>query len=113
MPNWRERNPADLWVALAEAVAFRGDELSYYQDAVATEAYLGTARQRVSVRRHTRLLDYAFHDGCNARAWIAFEVDAAADGLTLAGLRPGDRPRRHDAADAPAGPADGNRCRRS
>ena len=44
MPDWRERNPADLWVALAEAVAFRGDELSYFQDAVATEAYLGTAR---------------------------------------------------------------------
>lgn len=85
MPNWRERNPADLWVALAEAVAFRGDELSYFQDAVATEAYLGSARQRVSVRRHTRLLDYAFHDGRNARAWVAFEVDAAADGLTLAG----------------------------
>ena len=88
MPNWRERNPADLWVTLAEAVAFRGDELSYYQDAVATEAYLGTARQRISVRRHTRLLDYAFHDGCNARAWVAFEVDAAADGLTLAGCDP-------------------------
>ena len=88
MPGWRERNPADLLVALAEAVAFRGDELSYFQDAVATEAYLGTARQRVSVRRHTRLLDYAFHDGCNARTWVAFEADAAADGLTLAGCDP-------------------------
>jgi hypothetical protein len=85
MPNWRERNAADLWVTLAEAVAFRADELAYFQDAVATEAYLGTARQRVSVRRHTRLLDYAFHDGCNARTWIAFEVDAAADGQTLSG----------------------------
>ncbi len=88
MPNWRERNPADLWVTLAEAVAFRADELSYFQDAVATEAYLGTARQRVSVRRHTRLLDYAFHDGCNARTWVAFEVDPAADGLMLAGCDP-------------------------
>ena len=85
MPDWRERSPADLWVALAEAVAFRGDELSYYQDAVATEAYLGTARQRISMRRHTRLLDYGFHDGCNARAWVAFEVESAADGLTLPG----------------------------
>jgi hypothetical protein len=88
MPDWRERNPADLWVALAEAVAFRGDELSYYQDAVATEAYLGTARQRISVRRHTRLLDYAFHDGANARVWIAFEADGAADGVTLPGCDP-------------------------
>ena len=88
MPNWRERNPADLWVTLAEALAFRGDELSYFQDAVATEAYFGTARQRVSIRRHARLLDYAFHDGCNARTWVAFEVDAAADGLMLAGCDP-------------------------
>jgi hypothetical protein len=88
MPNWRERNPADLWVTLVEAVAFRADELSYFQDAVATEAYLGTARQRVSVRRHTRLLDYAFHDGRNARTWVVFEVDPAADGLTLAGCDP-------------------------
>jgi len=88
MPGWRERNPADLWVTLAEAVAFRGDELSYYQDAVATEAYLGTARQRVSVRRHTRLLDYPFHDGCNARTWVAFEVDAAIDGFVLPGCDP-------------------------
>ena len=85
LPGWRERHAADLGVALAEAVAFRGDELSYYQDAVATEAYLGTARQRVSVRRHTRLLDYAFHDGCNARTWVTFEAGAAADGLTLGG----------------------------
>ena len=88
MPNWRERNPADLWVSLAEAVAFRGDELSYYQDAVATEAYLGTARHRISVRRHTRLLDYAFHDGANARVWIAFDAGPAADGLTLPGCDP-------------------------
>jgi hypothetical protein len=86
IPNWRERNPADLWVSLVEAVAFRGDELSYYQDAVATEAYLGTARHRVSARRHTRLLDYAFHDGCNARVWVA--LDAAVDGLTLPGCDP-------------------------
>jgi hypothetical protein len=91
MPNWRERNPADLWVTLAEAVAFRGDELSYFQDAVATEAYLGTARQRVSVRRHTRMLDYAFYDGCNARTWVAFEVAADADGLTLAACDPAPR----------------------
>jgi len=88
MPSWGERNPSDLWVALTEAVAFRGDELAYYQDAVATEAYLGTARQRVSVRRWTRLLDYAFHDGSNARAWIAFEADVSADGITLPGCDP-------------------------
>lgn len=75
MPDWKERNPADLQVALVEILAYVGDHLSYYQDAAATEAYLGTARQRVSLRRHARLLDYFVHDGCNARTWVCFEVE--------------------------------------
>jgi hypothetical protein len=75
MPDWKERNPADLQVALLEMLAYVGDNLSYFQDAVATEAYLGTARKRISVRRHARLLDYFMHDGCNARAWVCLEVD--------------------------------------
>ena len=54
MPEWRERNPADLGITLVELLAYVGDHLSYQQDAVATEAYLGTARRRVSVRRHAR-----------------------------------------------------------
>ncbi|HEX8928764.1 MAG TPA: putative baseplate assembly protein, partial [Actinomycetota bacterium] len=58
LPGWTERNPADLQVALVELLAYAADRLSYFQDAVATEAYLGTARRRVSVRRHARLLDY-------------------------------------------------------
>lgn len=76
LPDWKERNPADLGVTLVELLAYTADQLSYYQDAVATEAYLGTARQRASVRRHARLLDYRMHDGCNARVWVCFEVSA-------------------------------------
>ena len=76
MPAWRERNPADLGVTLVELLAYAGDQLSYYQDAVATEAYLNTARSRASVRRHARLVDYAMHDGASARAWLVFETDA-------------------------------------
>ena len=76
MPNWQERNPADVGIALVEVLAYVGDYLSYYQDAVATEAYLGTARQRVSLRRHARLLDYVMHEGCNARTWVHVTVDA-------------------------------------
>ena len=83
MPDWQERNPADLGVAIVEILAYAGDHLSYYQDAAATEAYLDTARRRASVRRHARLLDYAMHDGCNARAWVTFNAEAAADGVTL------------------------------
>ena len=75
MPQWQERNPADLGIMLVELLAYAADHLSYYQDAVATEAYLGTARKRVSVRRHVRLLDYLMHDGCNARAWVVIRLN--------------------------------------
>lgn len=70
MPDWKERNTADVGIALVELLAYAGDYLSYHQDAVATEAYLGTARKRVSVRRHARLIDYRMHEGCNARVWV-------------------------------------------
>ncbi|GAA3818031.1 putative baseplate assembly protein [Streptomyces chiangmaiensis] len=73
-PDWSERNAADLGVTLVELLAHTGDQISYQQDAVATEAYLDTARRRVSVRRHVRLIDYAMHDGCNARAYVTVET---------------------------------------
>lgn len=75
MPGWQERHAADVGIALVEVLAYAADELSYYQDAVATEAYLGTARQRVSVRRHVRLVDYFLHEGLNARAWVTVWTD--------------------------------------
>ncbi|HWU07501.1 MAG TPA: putative baseplate assembly protein, partial [Streptomyces sp.] len=73
-PDWVERNPADLGVTLVELLAHTADRISYHQDAVATEAYLDTARRRVSVRRHVRLVDYPMHDGCNARTLVTVEV---------------------------------------
>jgi len=76
MPQWMETHAPDLGITLVELLAYVGDYLSYYQDAVATEAYLGTARQRISVRRHARLVDYAMHDGCNARAWLTLWTDS-------------------------------------
>ena len=74
MPEWKERHVPDIGVALVEVLAYAADHLSYYQDAVATEAYLNAARQRISVRRHARLVDYTVHEGCNARAWVCVEL---------------------------------------
>lgn len=74
IPDWKERHVPDLGITLVELLAYTGDHLSYYQDAVATEAYLDTARQRISVRRHARLVDYPMHEGCNARTWVCVEI---------------------------------------
>ncbi len=73
-PDWRERLVPDLGIALVEVLAYVGDYLSYYQDAVATEAYLDTSRRRPSVRRHARLVDYILSEGCNARAFVGVKV---------------------------------------
>lgn len=70
VPAWQERHAADVGMMLVELLAHAGDTLSYYQDAVSAEAYLGTARRRTSLRRHARLLDYTVHEGCNARVWM-------------------------------------------
>jgi hypothetical protein len=75
-PEWQEQNAADVGIALIELLAYAGDYLSYRQDAVATEAYLGTARRRISVRRHARLVDYQLHEGANARTWLHVHVTA-------------------------------------
>jgi len=76
MPEWTERHVPDIGITLVELLAYAGDYLSYYQDAVASEAYLDTARQRISVRRHARLVDYHLHEGCNARAWLCLKTDS-------------------------------------
>ena len=78
LPQWQERNPADVGIALVELLAYVGDHLSYQQDVISTEAYLGTARRRNSVRRHALLVDYPMHDGCNARAWVQLRTDSDA-----------------------------------
>ena len=80
IPDWKESHVPDIGIMLVELLAYAGDYLSYYQDAVATEAYLDTARQRISVRRHVRLVDYQMHEGCNARAWVTVATDTDTDG---------------------------------
>lgn len=93
-PGWTERSAADAGVALVELLAYAADNLSYRQDAIANEAYLATARNRVSVRRHARLVDYALHEGCNARVWVHVEVaaDFTLPGGTMLLTRTAERP---------------------
>ena len=83
MPEWKEQNPADSGIALVELLAYVADHLSYRQDAVATEAYLNTARKRISVRRHARLIDYFINEGCNARSWVQIQIRSDINELLL------------------------------
>jgi hypothetical protein len=80
-PAWQETHAADLGIALVETLAYAADQLSYQQDAVSTEAYLNTARSRISLRRHARLVDYIIGEGCNARTFVC--VGAGKDNLLI------------------------------
>jgi hypothetical protein len=74
VPGWQPSSEADLDQVLLELFSAAADELSDYQDRVMNEAYLGTARKRVSLARHARLMDYHIHQGNQASTWLAVEL---------------------------------------
>lgn len=80
-PTWNETHAADIGMTLVEILAYAADHLSYQQDAVGTEAYLATARSRISLRRLAKLVDYQIGEGSNARTWVY--LFATQDGVTI------------------------------
>jgi hypothetical protein len=74
-PSWGSTGgAADYGQAIVELFAYVGDQISYEQDAIATEGFIGTARRRISLRRLGVLVDYAMHDGCNARVVLQLQI---------------------------------------
>src|SRR6185369_4799174 len=74
VPEWQTSSEADLDQVLLDLFSAAADELSDYQDRVMNEAYLASARKRVSLARHARLMDYHIHQGNQANAILALEV---------------------------------------
>lgn len=74
VPDWAPTSEADFDQVLLELFSASADELSDYQDRVVNEAYLATARKRVSLARHARLMDYHIHQGNQASTWLALKV---------------------------------------
>ena len=58
----------DLWAIVA-------DVLTFYQERIANESYLRTAKYRDSVLRLVRLLDYHLSPGVAASSYVAFTVE--------------------------------------
>ncbi|GAB4424628.1 MAG: putative baseplate assembly protein [Bacteroidia bacterium] len=84
-PDWTDRLEADAGVMLVEVMSALGDEMAYFQDRIGREAYLETATQRRSVRKHARLVDYEMHDGLGASTWLDVTVAAGMSDLIPAG----------------------------
>lgn len=95
VPGWKPTSEADLDQVLIELLCAAADELSDYQDRVMNEAYLATARKRVSLARHARLMDYHIHQGNQASTWLALcitvtDVKKQMEQIKLGGKAPED-----------------------
>ncbi len=66
VPGWQPTSEADLDQVLIDLIAADADLLADHQDRVANEATIATARKRVSLARHARLMDYHVHQGNQA-----------------------------------------------
>lgn len=70
----------ELWAAVA-------DVLTFYQERIANEAWLRTARERDSVLRLVRMLDYHLRPGLAATTRLAFTAQDGASVRIPVGLR--------------------------
>ena len=83
VPGWQVTSEVDLDQVLIDLFAAAADELSDHQDRVMAEAYLATARTRVALARHARLMDYHFHQGQQASTWAQVTVAEGTAPFTL------------------------------
>lgn len=72
--DWAPTSEADLDQVLIDLVAARGDEIADAHDRVMAERGIGTARKRVSLARHARLVDYHVHQGQQAVTTLIVEA---------------------------------------
>jgi hypothetical protein len=85
LPEWTDfESPADFGNILLQLFAHMGDILSYYQDRVANESFLGTAQERRSVIQHLRLIGYRLATAAPASATLTLTVPpASTDIITI------------------------------
>jgi hypothetical protein len=81
------RELSDPSIALLDAWAVVADVLTFYQERIANEGYLGTATERVSVLELARLIGYKPRPGVAASVFLAFTASNGFKGEIPAGTR--------------------------
>src|SRR5262249_13045063 len=81
------RSDDDSAITLLDMWATVADVLTFYQERIANEGYLRTARLRDSILRMARLLDYQLRPGVAATTLLAFTLDRNASLRIPMGLR--------------------------
>ena len=75
LPKWTDyESEADFGNVLLQLFAHMGDILSYYQDRIANESFLGTAQTRRSIIHHLRLIGYKLSTAAPAAAKLTIWV---------------------------------------
>ena len=90
--GWQAGTANDYQTIFVELWAYLADILTFYQERIANEAYLGTAALRDSLLRLVGLIDYHPGPGAGASGLVAF---TAANGTSLtvpASFRVGSKP---------------------
>jgi predicted phage baseplate assembly protein len=95
--NWRPVPPSqyqtiDYQTMFVELWAYLADILTFYQERIANEAYLGTASLRESLLRLVRLIDYHPAPGAGASGLVAFTAAKGSSVTVPAGFRVGSKP---------------------
>lgn len=81
LPEWTDyTSEADFGNVLLELFAHMGDILSYYQDRIANESFLGTAQTRRSIIHHLRLIGYRLSTAAPAAAQLMLMVPRTFNG---------------------------------
>lgn len=89
LPEWTEyAAEADFGNVLLQLFAHMGDMLSYYQDRVANEAFLGTAQTRRSIIQHLGLIGYRLTTAAPAATRLTLTVPATVNDVVT--VRRGD-----------------------
>lgn len=86
-PNWGDLSPASTEAMLVEVLAHQAEMLSLHQDRVAQEAFVDTARERQSLRRHAAFLGLTLDEGASAHALAALDLAPGRAGYLPLGTR--------------------------
>jgi hypothetical protein len=77
LTNLTTRADDDFTIALLDAWATVADVLTFYQERIASESYLRTATERLSILQLARLIGYELNPGVAASTYLAFTVEDA------------------------------------
>jgi len=75
LERWTARTPDDIGVGIIEAASVTLDVLTFYQERIANEAYLRTAREGDSVEAIVSLLGYELSPGVTAVTHLVFDIE--------------------------------------